>query len=88
MIYELPMTLFPAVGPMNQVLDYSMFRGYYYTDTLRWSYGGEKGRNTVATDLYIDEGQSQEFVNNILDAGYAGVYIDILGFEDMGESVV
>lgn len=88
MIYELPFMRFPEEGGINNMSDYEPITGYLYSDKLRWSYGGVKGRNTSAEDLYTDDGMSMVFVDNILNAGFSGVYIDTLGYEDGGDAVV
>lgn len=88
MIYELPFMNFPESEPQNRMKDYTPLAGYLFTDTLRWSYGGIKGRNTAAEALYIDEGKSADFVAGIKDSGFAGVYIDSYGYADNGEEIV
>ncbi|MBQ8108881.1 MAG: hypothetical protein IJ124_01800 [Clostridia bacterium] len=88
MIYQLPFMTFPENGPVNGMADYEPALGYVYTDHLRWSYGGMKGRNDAAQALYIDEGMSRRFVKHIVEAGFAGVYIDVKGYADNGEAVI
>ncbi len=87
LIYELPFMQFPEVPPINGMEHYQPALGYLYTDTLRWSYGGVKGRNPAAEQLAIDEGMSEAFLRGILDAGFTGVYIDTKGFADGGAAV-
>ena len=87
LIYELPFMQFPEVPPINGMADYQPAIGYLYTDTVRWSYGGVKGRNPSAEQLAIDEGMSEAFLQGILDAGFTGVYIDTKGFSDGGAAV-
>lgn len=87
MIYQLPMTEFPEMPPVYNMADYSLLRGYIYSETLRWSYGGMKGRNTKAMELYVDEGQSIAFVDGIIQAGFKGLYIDTDGYADNGMAI-
>jgi len=88
MIYQLPMTQFPESIPVYKMDDYSHFIAYLYTDKLKWSYGGMKGRNTIATGLFIDNGMSDTFFQGIKSAGYSGIYIDGYGYEDNGVEIV
>ena len=88
MIYELPFSKFPEVGPCEKMNDYEQFTPYLYTNSLRWSYGGVKGRNKAAETLFIDDGMSMLFVKNIIEAGFVGVYIDTNGYADSGKEVI
>ncbi len=83
MIYQLPYLDFPEVGPH----DYKHFIAYLYTHSLRWSYGGVKGRNNGARVLLDNNGESYLFLKNIKDAGFSAVYIDT-GMYDDGASVL
>lgn len=88
MVYQLPYMVFPEQGEVYNLKDYQHFVGYIFTDTLRWSYGGVRGRDTSAKDLYIDEGMSYEFLARIKDAGFDAVYINLDGYEDGGEKIL
>lgn len=87
MVYQLPVADFPEVSPINKMDDYSHFIAYVYTDTIKWSYGGVKGRNEIAKNLNVDNGMSLEFIKNIINAGFKGVYIDSYGYEDGGKVI-
>ncbi|MDE6981258.1 MAG: hypothetical protein K2P60_07675, partial [Lachnospiraceae bacterium] len=87
MVYQLPMAEFPEYGYVYNMADYSMLRGYLFTDTIRWSYGGIKGRNDAAKGLNLDNGMSERFVHGLTDNGFSGVYIDTEGYEDGGAAI-
>lgn len=84
MVYQLPYLDFPEASSF----DYKHFVGYLLTDTLKWSYGGVKGRNFAAKELYIDEGMSYRFLEEVKEAGFDAVYIDLAGYEDGGSKVL
>ncbi len=86
-VYQLPFMEFPEAAPIINMQSYSHFKGYIYTDTIKWSYGGMKGRNLTAQKLYVDNGMSESFINGIKEAGFSGVYIDSSGFEDGGTQI-
>ncbi len=88
MIYQLPFMGFPENVPIYDMNDYEPAIAYLYTSSLRWSYGGIRGRNDSAEELYIDDGMSQRFVKGIMDAGFAGIYIDTKGYSDGGEAII
>ena len=87
MVYEIPFMLFPETPPINNLHDNSQFEAYIYTDTLKWSYGGVRGRDMSAEELWIDEGQSRAFVDGIKEAGFGGVLIFGEAYEDGGEAI-
>ena len=84
-VYQLPYLDFPEV---SSTYDYKHFIGYLFTDTLKWSYGGVKGRNVKAGELNIDQGMSYRFLAAIKDAGFEAVYIDLDGYEDGGNQAL
>jgi hypothetical protein len=88
MVYELPFIPFPENPPVVEMPDYELAMGYIYTNNIRWSYGGLRGRNTEAQELYLDEGRSKRFIKKIQDQGFVGVYLDTKGYEDNGEAVI
>lgn len=85
MIYQLPYLDYPEAG---SPYDGKPFIGYLFTDSLKWSYGGIKGRDTEARDLYVDEGKSLQFIGIIKKAGFEAVYVDRAGYEDNGEEIL
>lgn len=88
MIYQLPYMDYPEADfPIVKMGHYSPFLGYIYTDNIRWSYGGMKGRNTIAKEIVCDNGMSEEFLENLEWYGFAGVCIDTYGFEDEGVQI-
>lgn len=82
MVYQLPCIGFPEAGG---TFDYKHFIAYLFTDNLRWSYGGVRGRNTAAEELYIDDGMSYKFLDGIKRAGFQAVYIDLDGYADTAD---
>lgn len=87
MVYELPYMNFPESPGIYNMLDYTHFLGYIFTDDIYWSYGGVIGRDETAKELYIDEGMSTRFLQGIKEAGFDGLYIDTYGFEDQGKEI-
>lgn len=85
MVYQLPYLDFPEV---SSSYDYKHLIGYLFTDTLKWSYGGVKGRNEAAGNLNLDNGMSYRFLAEIQAAGFAAVYIDLDGYEDGGSKIM
>lgn len=87
MIYQLPHMQFPENGNINNLSDASHFQGYLFTNSLRWSYGGIKGINTAAEKLYLNNGMSESFLDALINAGFSGVYINTMGYDDNGKKI-
>jgi phosphoglycerol transferase len=83
-VYQLPFLPFPEAEletPPYGMTDYDPLRGYLHSDSLRWSYGGMRGRESD-----WQESVSSWPVPDLLDAvtavGFRGLWIDRLGYRD------
>ena len=80
MIFQLPYQATPEqVGP-NGMPDYLEAVGYLHSKTLRWSFGDYKGR---AADEWVKQTcqlPTQQLVDKISFAGFAGIYIETQGY--------
>jgi hypothetical protein len=88
MIYQMPYHPFPEHGFTNKMQDYDPFRGYIYSDNLKWSYGAMEGRPADAWQKHVASLPLAEMVSTISGAGFRGIYIDTLGYIDGGEDVI
>ena len=76
MIFQLPYYKFPEMGKVKDLDDYEMFKGYLFSDNIKWSYGGYKGRNSDLWNRYITSLSVKEMLEKISIAGFNGIYID------------
>ncbi len=89
MVYQLPFSEFPEAEPVEQMDAYTPLAAYVFTDTIRWSGGGIKGRNEMARSLYVSDGVGEDFLSGIKEAGFQGVCINITGYsEERGAEVL
>lgn len=88
MIYQLPYMKFPESPFVGNLAGYSQMVGYAYAPNLRWSFGGVSSRDTQAYELYCDEGMSDEFIEQLIEAGFQGVYINRNGYMDGGDEII
>jgi phosphoglycerol transferase len=81
MVFELPYVPFLGPVPANtQMMEYDELKGYLHSSSLRWSAGAVIGRNN---DLWIREMSAKpipDMLDSIVNAGFAGVYIDRFGY--------
>jgi phosphoglycerol transferase len=87
MIYQLPYHPFPEHGFTNKMQDYDPFRGYIYSDDLRWSYGAMEGRPADDWQKRVASLPVQEMLDTIAAAGFKGVYVDTMGYADKAENL-
>ncbi|GGI46236.1 hypothetical protein GCM10008018_16110 [Paenibacillus marchantiophytorum] len=87
MIFQLPYIPFPEHPPVVNMTDYDHLRAYLQTKNLRWSYGAMKGR--VADDWIKNEANKplKEMVNDIVIAGFKGIYINRNGYQDRAQKL-
>ena len=82
MIFQLPYVPFPESKPVNEMRDYELFKGYLHSRNLGWSYGAMKGREGDLWLKDISARPTEEMLEIIGFAGFSGIYLDRLGFED------
>jgi len=83
MVYQLPYRRFPEEAPLFGSGDYDLYRPYLHTSTIRWSYGGMKGRE-ADWQARLQNVSTPEFTRDILAIGYSGLVIDRAGYSDYG----
>ena len=82
MIFQLPYVPFPEYPPVHHMTDYSLFRGYLHSRTLRWSYGAMKGRDGDSWQRQVVEKPLSEQIETLAAAGFRGIYVDRYGYAD------
>jgi phosphoglycerol transferase len=82
MVFQLPYMPFPEAPPVNKLTDYEHFRGYLNSKSLRWSYGAFKGTDADAFIKYLSLQTGAVFIEDLITAGYTGLYIDRFGYAD------
>lgn len=82
MIYQLPYHPYPEGGPVNNMADYHLLVGFLYSDTLRWSYGGSKGRESDLWNQSVAALPPDQMVSSVKEKGFAGIYIDKRAYND------
>jgi phosphoglycerol transferase len=79
-IYQLPYMGYPEYNAVNNLGSYDQARGHLHSDTLKWSFGGIRGR---AGDWFYRKLAHLPFDQQIDVAealGFAGIYIDRRGY--------
>lgn len=82
MIYQLPYHPYPEGGFVNNMTDYHLLIGFLYSDKLRWSYGGSKGREGDLWNQSIAALPPEQMTAAVKEEGFAGIYIDKRAYTD------
>jgi phosphoglycerol transferase len=82
MIFQLPYMPFPEGAPVHNLKSYELSMGYLHSKTLRWSFGAMKGREGDRWQRNVVDKPLEEFLATIYQAGFRGIYIDRMGYED------
>jgi phosphoglycerol transferase len=82
MIFQLPIVPFPENPPVVDMTDYEHLKGYLHSPSLRWSYGGVKGRSadwqlSLPTDPKI-------LISKLRQQNFQVIWINRNGYEDRG----
>lgn len=86
MIFQLPYMSFPEHGPLNRMIDYDQLMPYLHSDSLRWSYGAMRERDTARWIAAVSAEPTDQMVSSVAAAGFAGIYVDRFGYADNGTS--
>jgi len=79
MVFQLPYAPFPESGPVGTMTDYEHLKAYLHSKTLRWSYGAYRGRETDIWQRQVSQLPTADFVAQIKDRGFKGVWVDRRG---------
>lgn len=85
-IFQLPFMPFPESPSVNDLADSQLFRPYLHSRTLRWSYGAMKGRDDD-WQKEVSYMPAKQQVNELVSAGFSGIYIDRAGYADRGAEI-
>lgn len=86
-VYQLPFHPFPESGPVNQLGDYDLFRGYLHSKALRWSYGNMKGRSEALWQAALNAHSLPAQLDVARASGFSAVYVDTRGYADGGIAI-
>jgi phosphoglycerol transferase len=78
-IFQLPYVPFPEGPLVGHMADYDLFRGYFHSDTLAWSYGSMRGRDGDKWQEAVASLPVPQMLSKLRDAKFDGIYFDRFG---------
>lgn len=89
MVFNLPIRRYPEEPPTVRSVDYELLIPFLDTSTLRFSYGGMKGRQSEWQQwLLRAQPQPAELVQAVAAVGFRAVLVDTYGYADNGVSLI
>jgi hypothetical protein len=79
-VFCLPYVPYPEFPPVHKMGNYEHARGYLMTDTLHWSYGAIKRRETDMWQRDVEGQPPHELLQRIVVAGFDALFIDGRGY--------
>ena len=86
MIFQLPIIPFPENPAVVRMTDYEHLKGYLHSPTLRWSYGGVKGRDGDWQKSLPDD--PRLLVLTLQKLRYQAIWINRNGYDDRGALLI
>jgi phosphoglycerol transferase len=87
-VFELPIMKFPENGPIVNLLDYDLLKGYLLgSGRLDWSYGGLNGRESADWQQVWARQPIPRLVEGVAAAGFSALYVDRNGFADQAAAL-
>ncbi|OWK35881.1 Integral membrane protein [Fimbriiglobus ruber] len=82
MVFTLPYVPFPETPwPTHSRYQYNHARGFLHTQTVRWSYGAMKGRETDLWQRSASLAAPPDMLRRIVLRGFDGLFIDSRGYQ-------
>jgi phosphoglycerol transferase len=78
-VVQLPYMRYPENGQLNGIADYGMFKGYFHSTRLKWSYGAIHGRPSDWLGLH-GALSPEQVATAAAAAGFGGLYLDRYGY--------
>lgn len=85
-VFQLPYVPYPENPPVEAMTDYDHMKGFLHSDTLRWSYGGMKGREPEWKPRVAAQPVPQ-MLRDVVATGFTALYVDRFGYADRGAAL-
>ena len=82
MVFQLPYLPYPEGKQQNDLSAYRHLIGFLHSDTLRWSFGGIKGREGDRWYREVSQMDCEQMIKTLIAAGFRGLYIDRSGYKE------
>jgi hypothetical protein len=86
-VFQLPVVPYPEGGSRGRMQDYEELLPILWSDDLRFSYGGNKGRPEADWQRAVDSGDPGPQLLGLRGLGFDGILVDTWLYDDSGAAV-
>lgn len=87
-VYQLPYFAFPESAPKNNLSVYTLGSAFFNSQTLRWSFGGIRGREGDLFYRALEQKSAEEQIEAVKKLGFSAIYIDRRGYADRADTLI
>jgi phosphoglycerol transferase len=84
-IYQLPYMGYPEYGSVNGLGSYDQARGHLHSSTLKWNFGGIRGRDGDWFYRKLAHLPVEQQMTVLQALGFSGIYVNRRGYVPMGD---
>ena len=88
MVFQLPVMPYPESTPVNALQAYEHFRPYFFSKTLRFSFGSNKGRPREDWQKEVEKQPPAQMAATLEKYGFGAIYLNRKGFTDQAQSLI
>ncbi|HVF71492.1 MAG TPA: hypothetical protein VM940_07765 [Chthoniobacterales bacterium] len=88
MIFQLPVMEYPESGPIELMGDYEHFRPYLHTQSLRYSYGSDKGRPRERWQREVAELDPFRMIDALERYGFGAILVNKKGYPSSAAQLI
>ncbi len=88
MVFQLPLSVFPEGNPVMDMDSYEHLRPYFFTRSLRFTYGSNKGRSDSSWQAEIERLPASEMTKRLERLGFSVLLINRKGFVDDAQGLL
>jgi phosphoglycerol transferase len=86
-VFQIPVMGYPEAGRIYGLFDYEPFRPYFWSKTLRFSYGEHRGRDRDKWQAACARKPVQDMVKELAEKGFSAVLVHRVGYVDRGRAM-
>lgn len=87
-VFQLPVTDFPEVGPLNDMGDYENLRPYLNSKNLHFSHGSNKGRGDTDWQNNVQKMDTKDMLSSLKSYGFDFIILNKKGYKDNGAEII
>ena len=87
MVFQYPHMSSPESHVINKLGEYRQVVGFLHSDTIKWSFGGIKGRESDAWIKKLQKLPLEKQIDILRSSGFDGIWVDLRGYKDGGKEI-